>query len=110
MLSLIPYCQSDSILYKCKEAITANASASFPAKDMERRINTETKKSMKLDTDFLDDVRYNSGDSHLVLSICYDSAINFKPKLKGNLPEQDHIFSHDELKKAGIPEDKINSI
>jgi len=29
---------------------------------------------------------------------------------KGNLPEQDHIFSRDELKKAGIKEDKINSI
>ena len=65
---------------------------------------------MKLDPNILDNVKYGSSDSYLVLSICYGGAINFKPRMKGNLPEQDHIFSQDELRKAKIPENKINSI
>jgi len=102
--------QSDSILYKCKEAIDAGSAKSFPAEDIEKRINTETKKTMKLEEDFLDDISYNSRDSYLVLSLCYKGAINFQPRFKGNIPEQDHIFSQDELDKAKIPEEKINSI
>lgn len=102
--------QSDTILYKCKEAIDAEPVNSFPAEDIEKRINTETKKSMKLEKDFLDGVSYNSRDSYFVLSLCYKGAINFQPRFKGNLPEQDHIFSHDELQRAKIPEEKINSI
>ncbi len=102
--------QSDTILYKCKESIDGNNSNSYPAEDIEKRINTETKKSMKVDEDFLDKISYNSRDSHLILSICYKGTVNFQPKLKGNLPEQDHIFSQDELKTASIPEKKIDSI
>ena len=57
------------------------------------------------------DARDNfSGDSYLILSICYKGSINFKPRMKGNLPEQDHIFSQDELRQAKIPDEKINSI
>lgn len=102
--------QSDTILYKCKEAIDNNSYDVFPAEDIEKRINTETKKSMNSNTDFLDNISYNSIDSYLVLSICYKGAINFQPRMKGNLPEQDHIFSQSELKKANIPEKDINSI
>lgn len=102
--------QSDTILYKCKEAIDANSNKSFPAGEIEKRINTETKKSMKLTDDLLDNVSYSSKDSYLVLSLCYQGVINFQPRLKGNLPEQDHIFSQNELKCAGVPEEKINSI
>jgi len=102
--------QSDTILYKCKESIDTKSSDSFPAEDIEKRIDTGTKKSMKLDNDFLDNISYNSTDSYLVLSICYKGAINFQPRLKGNLPEQDHIFSQAELKKADILEKDINCI
>jgi uncharacterized protein with ParB-like and HNH nuclease domain len=102
--------QSDAILYKCKETIANNRDKQFPAADIENRINNETKKTMKLDADILNNVKYNSGDSFLVLSICYKGAINFKPRMKGNLPEQDHIFSQDELEQAKISSDKINSI
>lgn len=102
--------QSDAILYKCKETIANVKDKRFPASDIENRINTETKKSMKLDTDILNNVTYNSGDSFLVLSICYKGSINFKPRMNGNLPEQDHIFSQNELKRAKILDDKVNSI
>ena len=101
--------QSDAILYKCKETINSTKGKQFPATDIENRIN-ETKKPRKLDTDILNNVKYNSGDSFLVLSICYKGSINFKPRMNGNLPEQDHIFSQKELKKAKISDDKINSI
>jgi len=102
--------QSDTILYKCKEAIDSNSTESFPADEIEKKINAETKKSMKLNDGFLDNISYNSKDSYFVLSLCYQGAINFQPRLKGNLPEQDHIFSQNELKCEGVPEEKINSI
>lgn len=101
--------QSDAILYKCKEAID-KSSDSFPAEEIENQISSETKRSMKLDSDYLDGISYNSGDSHLVLSVCYKGAINFQPRMKGNLPEQDHIFSQNELKRANVDEKKINCI
>lgn len=102
--------QSDAILYKCKETLAKNRDNNFPATDIENRINNETKKNMKLDSDIINNVKYNSGDSFLVLSICYKGAINFNPRMRGNLPEQDHIFSQDELKRAKIADDKMNSI
>ena len=102
--------QSDAILYKCKEAIDASDGSSFPAETIENKINSETRRTMKIDSEKLNEVLYNSTDSHLVLSVCYKGSINFYPKMKGNLPEQDHIFSQDELKKAGIEETKINCI
>jgi hypothetical protein len=102
--------QSDTILYKCKESIDNSSFDSFPAEDIEKKIDQETKRNIKLESNFLDNIYYNSRDSYLVLSICYNNTINFQPKLKGNLPEQDHIFSVDELKKANISEDKINCI
>jgi hypothetical protein len=88
--------QSDTILYKCKEAIDIDKSKSFPAEQIENKLNNETKKSMKLDENYIDKISYNSADSYLALSICYKGAINFRPAMNGNLPEQDHIFSQSE--------------
>lgn len=102
--------QADTILYKCKETMDSKKSKLFPSEELENKINTETKKSMKLDPDILGNVKYGSSDSYLVLSICYGGSINFQPRMKGNLPEQDHIFSQDELGRAKVPENKINSI
>jgi len=102
--------QSDTILYKCKEAIDKNGTISFPAREMEEKIKKETKKDMEITTDDLDKIYYNTPDSHLVLSLIYKSAINFQPALKANIPEQDHIFSQDELNQAGKRDDEINTI
>ena len=102
--------QADTILHKCKETMDSNKTKLFPSEELEKKINAETKKSMKLDSDILDNVKYSSSDSYLVLSICYGGSINFQPRMKGNLPEQDHIFSQSELGKAKIPDNKINSI
>lgn len=102
--------QADTILYKCKETMDGKKNKMFPSEELEKKINAETKKSMKIDSDILDNVKYGSSDSYLVLSICYGGSINFQPRMKGNLPEQDHIFSQHELTKAKVPENKINSI
>lgn len=102
--------QSDSILYKCKEIIKNDKSKIFPSIQIETKIKKETKKNMDIDPDFLDNIMYSSADSYLVLSIFYKGSINFNPRMKGNLPEQDHIFPQSILKKSGISDDKINSI
>ena len=102
--------QSDTILYKCKEAIDADTTGSFPVDAIAKKINTETKKKIGLGAGYLDGISHNSRTSYLVLSICYQGAVNFQPRYSGNLPEQDHIFSKRELKEAKIPKTKINSI
>ncbi|MBX7150543.1 DUF262 domain-containing protein [bacterium] len=102
--------QSDTILYKCKEAIDLTKSSSFPAKEIEEKIESETKRKMILDFDDFDKYLHGSYESHLILTVCYNGAINFRPKFKGNLPEQDHIFSQDELLKNKVPPYKINSL
>ena len=101
--------QSDTILIKCKTAID-NSFANFPAKDIEGLIKKETKKIMEITADDIDKISYNSNNSFLVLSLVYKHSINFQPSLRENIPEQDHIFSQDELKKKGIKEDDINTI
>jgi uncharacterized protein with ParB-like and HNH nuclease domain len=102
--------QSDTILYKCKEAIDKSQTISFPAEEIEKKIKNETKKDMEITQDDLDKIYYNTPNSHLVLSLIYKSAINFQPVLEANIPQQDHIFSQDELRKAGKKEDEINTI
>lgn len=102
--------QSDTALYKCKEAIDKTTSISFPAKDIEKNIKTMKNRSMDLYPDFFDEISYKSKESYIFLSLSYKMAINFQPIPKGNLPEQDHIFSQDELKGTKIPKEKINSI
>lgn len=102
--------QSDTILYKCKEAIDNGGTIQFPAQEIEEKIKKETKKDMEIATDDLDKIYYNTPNSHLVLSLIYKFAINFQPVLKANIPEQDHIFSQDELKQAGKRKDEIDTI
>lgn len=102
--------QSDTVLYKCKEAIDHNPGSQFPAEAIKEKIRNETKKFGQVTSEDLDSAYYNSRNSYLVLAVAYGGAVNFNPRMKGNAPEQDHIFSRSELKKAAIPEEKINSI
>lgn len=102
--------QSDTILIKCKTAIDNNSVVDFPAKEIEEIIKKETKKIMKVTADDIDKISYNSNNSFLVLSLVYKHTINFQPSLRANIPEQDHIFSQNELKKKGFKEDDINTI
>ncbi|MFA6272680.1 MAG: DUF262 domain-containing protein [Patescibacteria group bacterium] len=101
--------QSDTILMKCKNSIDVVAE-DFPALAIETKIQKETKKLMEITTDDIDKISYNSNNSYLVLSLIYKHSINFQPSLRANIPEQDHIFSQDELKQKGIAENEINTI
>jgi uncharacterized protein with ParB-like and HNH nuclease domain len=101
--------QSDSVLHKCKVAIDECQHNHFPAKEIEEKIKKETKKLMDVTIEDIEKISYNSPNSHLVLSIVYKSTINFQPVLKANIPEQDHIFSQDELKDK-YTEQEINTI
>ncbi len=101
--------QSDTILMKCKNAIDG-VITDFPAQEIEALIKKETKKLMEITVDDIDKISYNSNNSYLVLSLIYKHSINFQPSLRANIPEQDHIFSQDELKKNGTPEEKINAV
>ncbi len=65
---------------------------------------------MDVTSDDIEKSYYNSTNSHLVLSLVYKSSINFQPNLKSNIPEQDHIFSQDELKKSEKKDKEINTI
>lgn len=102
--------QSDTALYKCKEAIDNSTIGVFPAETIQANIKTMKSRTMDIDDDRFDDFVYKSKESYLFLSLCYKMAINFQPIIKGNLPEQDHIFSRHELEAAGVSSVKINSV
>lgn len=101
--------QSDSILMKCKEAIDGNP-VTFNAIGIETKIKSDTKRRMDIEESVIDKIKYNDKTSYLVLSIIYKMSINFQPKFIGNIPEQDHLFSKDELKSIDTKDEYINTI
>ncbi len=104
--------QSDGILYKAKKAIEENSKADYyPVNELFEKIN-EAKPALNLEVtkDLISNFSYNSSESYLVLSLLYNHSVNFSPLTSENLPQQDHIISQSELKKAKISKEKINSI
>ncbi len=104
--------QSDGILYKAKKAIDDSSILDlFPRTELFKKFN-EAKPALILEVtkDLVSKVSYNSKESYLVLSLLYNHSINFTPLTTDNLPQQDHIISQSELKKAKVSKDKINSI
>lgn len=104
--------QSDGILNKAKKAIEDSSKPNyFPKTELFQKFN-EAKPALVLEVtkDLISKVSYNSKESYLVLSLLYNQSVNFTPITYDNLPQQDHIVSQSELKKAKIPKDKINTI
>ncbi len=104
--------QSDSILNKAKKAIEESSSETcFPKDKLFEKFN-EAKPALSLyiTDELINKAKYNSTESFLILSLLYKQSINFSPILTDNKPQQDHIISRSELKKANVPEDRINSI
>ena len=103
--------QSDSMLYQAKTVLDKAADV-FPDADLNRQIQS-VGKSLDVNKDFLNEISYNSSDSYLLLFLLYKGQklkINFNPVYEGQTPQQDHIFSHDELSKVGYSETLINDI
>lgn len=100
--------QADTILYRMKRTIDETKTELFPAEELNREIK-EMGKSLDINEEFLSQIKYNSGDSYLLLSLIY-SELNFEPSYEGNIPEQDHIFSRNELKTARYSMEDINDI
>jgi len=98
--------QSDNILYKTKETINNFENDSFPIEELNRSIKSI--KSFDISKEFLDKIKYNSTNSHLLLSLLYPE-LNFKPKYDGNIPQQDHIFSKKELRSL-FKKEEIDNI
>lgn len=97
--------QSDNILYKTKEVLE-KASKSFPDLALNRQIRS-IGKSLDVNKDFLNEIKYNSIDSYLLLFLLYRNQnlkLDFNPSYKGETPQQDHIFSQDELGDFGYSE------
>lgn len=104
--------QSDGILYKANKAIEEASKADyFPRKELFEKFN-EAKPALTLEItkELISKFSYNSTESYLVLSLLYNHSVNFSPLTSDNLPQQDHIVSQSELKKAKITKEKINSI
>jgi len=104
--------QSDTMLFISKKSIDNSTTKDFPYQLLIDDIYAKTRKSFDTISNILDNkkLKYNSRDSHLILSLLYRGNINFSAINSGNLPQQDHIFSKKELKNNNISEDKINSI
>jgi len=101
--------QSDTMLFISKTSIDKSTTKDFPYQLLIDDIYAKTRKSFDTISNILDNkkLKYNSRDSHLILSLLYRGNINFSAINSGNLPQQDHIFSKKELNKNNISEDKI---
>jgi len=112
MLTRVFCGQSDGILLKAKKGIEENSKSDyFPTKELFTKFN-EAKPALNIEVtkELINKASYNSKDSYLILSLLYNQSINFTPITYDNLPQQDHIVSQSELKKAKISKEKINSI
>jgi uncharacterized protein with ParB-like and HNH nuclease domain len=104
--------QSDGILHRAKKAIDENGGPGyFPVRELFEKFN-DFKPSLNLaiTKDLVRSFSYNSTESYLILSLLYNNSVNFNPLTDENLPQQDHIISQSELKRARISKEKINSI
>lgn len=104
--------QSDGILNRAKKVIEESSKSNyFPKVELFSKFN-EAKPALVLEVtnDLISKVSYNSKESYLVLSLLYNHSINFTPLTSDNFPQQDHIISQSELKKASVTKENINSV
>lgn len=103
--------QSDNMLHQTKEVLKGTGDT-FPDSELNKQIQS-VGKSLDVNKDFLNEIEYNSPDSYLLLFLLYRDQrlkLNFNPVYEGETPQQDHIFSQDELGKTGYSESLINDI
>ncbi|CAG0967243.1 hypothetical protein METP3_01221 [Methanosarcinales archaeon] len=100
--------QSDNFLEKSRKIIDDNLSfGKFPAKEINAEFKS-LKKITEVNEEILKEISYGTPQSCLLLYLIYPYGVNFKPSNNANYPQQDHIFSKNELKTYG--ESDINRI
>lgn len=104
--------QSDSILTKAKKGLDESARNDyFPKGELYKKFNeAKPALTLKVTEEIISKASYNSIESHLILSLLYKNTMDLAPLLEDSKPQQDHIFSKNELKTAKLPKEKINSI
>ncbi|MBI2047438.1 DUF262 domain-containing protein, partial [Candidatus Pacearchaeota archaeon] len=100
--------QADTILYSIKQEIDNKNKEIFPSKEIKSSL-IKRNKSLDITEEFLDSISYQDKNSYLILNLLYPN-IELTTASKTNLPEQDHLFSKDELKNNSYTDEEINSI
>ncbi|MFA5829846.1 MAG: DUF262 domain-containing protein [Candidatus Gracilibacteria bacterium] len=100
--------QADTILYSLKQEIDKSTNEIFPLKEIKASL-IKRNKSLDITEEFLDSVYYQGKNSYLILNMIYPN-VELTTVSKTNLPEQDHLFSKEELVNNSYSEDEINTI
>ena len=100
--------QADTILYSLKQEIDKSSDGKFPLKEIKASL-IKRNKSLDITKEFLDSVFYRDKNSYLILNMIYPN-VKLETVSKTNLPEQDHLFSQDELKNKLFFKEKIDTI
>jgi len=90
---------SDNVIDKAKKTIDDLNPKKFPSK----KINLAFKRmrqSTEVNKEILKGISYGAPESYLLLYLIYPFNTNFNSSNDANYPEQDHIFSRDELKNS----------
>lgn len=104
--------QSDSLLEVARKSIDPiykQNEIKFPALQINEEFNKRGKIT-ELKEETMKEIHYTSNNSYLLLYMIYPYAINFKPSNNANYPQQDHIFSTDELELNKYGVEDINRI
>lgn len=100
--------QADTILYSLKQEIDKFNDGDFPLKEIRASL-VKRNKFLDITEEFLDSVSYRDKNSYLILNMIYPNEVKLNTISKTNLPEQDHLFSQDELKDS-FSKEEINTI
>lgn len=102
--------QSDNFLEKARKIIDENISFDkFPAKAINAEFES-LRKITEVNEAILGEISYRTTQSCLLLYLIYPYGVNFKPSNNANYPQQDHIFSINELETFGYAASEINRI
>jgi len=99
--------QVDTTLWNIQEIISSNKELRFPTTEIFKKLRGMGK-PLDIQSEVVEKISYGDKHSHLLLNLIYHR-LNLDFKSLANQPQQDHIFSHDEL-KTKYSEEQIDDI
>lgn len=100
--------QSDNLLEKARRTLDNLSTEKFPAKEI--NVEFPSGKKTEVDEEILKDISYRTPESYLLLYLVYPYGVDLNSSSDANYPEQDHIFSKNELETLGYNKEDINRI